>query len=182
MPCNVEVNLITRLGVIALFSSFFKGQVRYLLVERNEMEKLYRGPYIDAYCQVWFHLAKLFQRRKLKYEKVNGLTTDTKTIRVLMKTHVTLQVALTEADIFQNLTISIFLGTVEANFIQIMCEKRDRSTPKVSVFGSENNAYPEIMGSLLICISKMAVSSSQKFLQKFLKDKFCSGVRAFFLR
>jgi hypothetical protein len=33
--------------------------------------KLYRGPYIDAYCQVWFHLAKLFQRRRLKYEKVN---------------------------------------------------------------------------------------------------------------
>ena len=32
------------------------------------MEKLYRGPYIDAYCQVWFHLAKLFQRRRLKYE------------------------------------------------------------------------------------------------------------------
>jgi hypothetical protein len=29
------------------------------------MEKLYRGPYIDAYCQVWFHLAKLFQRRRL---------------------------------------------------------------------------------------------------------------------
>ena len=24
-----------------------------------------RGPYIDAYCQVWFHLAKLFQRRRL---------------------------------------------------------------------------------------------------------------------
>jgi hypothetical protein len=48
------------------------------LVERNEMEKLYRGPYIDAYCQVWFHLAKLFQRRRLKYEKVNGQTTDAK--------------------------------------------------------------------------------------------------------
>jgi hypothetical protein len=31
------------------------------------MEKLYRGPYIDAYCQVWFHLAKLFRRRRLKY-------------------------------------------------------------------------------------------------------------------
>ena len=46
----------------------------YLLVERNEMEKLYRGPY----CQVWFHLAKLFQRRRLKYEKVNGRTTDAK--------------------------------------------------------------------------------------------------------
>ena len=39
--------------------------------ERNG-EILYRGPYIDAYCQVWFHLAKLFQRRRLKYEKVNG--------------------------------------------------------------------------------------------------------------
>ena len=38
------------------------------------MEKLYRGPYIDAYCQVWFHLAKFFQRRRLKYEKVNGQT------------------------------------------------------------------------------------------------------------
>jgi hypothetical protein len=49
----------------------------YLLVERNEMEKLYRGPYIDAYCQVWFHLVKLFQRR-LKYEKVNGQTTNAK--------------------------------------------------------------------------------------------------------
>ena len=42
------------------------------------MEKLYRGPYIDAYCQVWFHLAKLFQRRRLKYEKVNGRMTDAK--------------------------------------------------------------------------------------------------------
>ena len=41
-----------------------------MLVEQNEMEKLYREPYIDAYCQVSFHLAKLFQRRKLKYEKV----------------------------------------------------------------------------------------------------------------
>jgi hypothetical protein len=38
------------------------------------MEKLYRGPYIDAYCQAWFHLAKLFQRRRLKYEKFNGRT------------------------------------------------------------------------------------------------------------
>jgi hypothetical protein len=37
------------------------------------MKKLYRGPYIDAFCQVWFHLAQLFQSR-LKYEKVKGLT------------------------------------------------------------------------------------------------------------
>ena len=59
-----------------------------------------------------------------------------------MKTHVTLQVALTEADISQNLTISIFIGTVEVNCIHIMCEKRDRSTPEVSVFGSENSVHP----------------------------------------
>jgi hypothetical protein len=30
----------------------------------------------------------------------------------------------------------------ESNFIQIMCEKRDKSTPEVSVFGSENNMHP----------------------------------------
>jgi hypothetical protein len=36
-----------------------------------------------------------------------------------MKTLVTLQVALTDADISPNLTISIFLGTVETNFIPI---------------------------------------------------------------
>jgi hypothetical protein len=31
------------------------------------MKKLYREPYIDAFCQVWFHL---FQRSRLKYEKL----------------------------------------------------------------------------------------------------------------
>jgi hypothetical protein len=29
----------------------------YLLGEWDEMKKLYRGPYIDAFCHVWFHLA-----------------------------------------------------------------------------------------------------------------------------
>jgi hypothetical protein len=38
----------------------------YLLAESDEMKKLYRGPYIDAFCQVLFHLAQLFQRSKLK--------------------------------------------------------------------------------------------------------------------
>jgi hypothetical protein len=42
----------------------------YLLAEWDEMKKLYRGPYIDALCQVWFHLVKLFQRSRLKYEKL----------------------------------------------------------------------------------------------------------------
>ena len=49
-----------------------------VLVERDEMKKLHRGPCIDAFCQVWFHLAQLFQRSRLKYEKVNGRTTDAK--------------------------------------------------------------------------------------------------------
>ena len=26
--------------------------------KRNETKKLYRGPYTDASCQVWLHLAK----------------------------------------------------------------------------------------------------------------------------
>jgi hypothetical protein len=30
----------------------------YLLAKWNEMKKLYRGPYIDASCKVWLHLAK----------------------------------------------------------------------------------------------------------------------------
>ena len=44
------------------------------------MKKLYRGPYIDALCQVWFHLVKLFQRSRLKYEKLTDgrRTTDAK--------------------------------------------------------------------------------------------------------
>jgi hypothetical protein len=36
----------------------------YLLAKRNETKKFYRGPYIDASCQVWLHLAKQFQRRR----------------------------------------------------------------------------------------------------------------------
>ena len=47
--------------------------------EWDEMKKLYRGPYIDAFCQVWFHLVQLFQRSRLKYEKLtDGRTTDAK--------------------------------------------------------------------------------------------------------
>jgi hypothetical protein len=35
-----------------------------LLMDRNEMSNLYRGPSIDASYQVLVHLAKRFQRRK----------------------------------------------------------------------------------------------------------------------
>jgi hypothetical protein len=37
-----------------------------LITDRDEMNKLYRGPYIDASYQVSVHLAKGFQRRRLK--------------------------------------------------------------------------------------------------------------------
>ena len=36
-------------------------------------EEIYRGPYIDAFCQVWFHLVELFQRSRLKYEKLTPI-------------------------------------------------------------------------------------------------------------
>jgi hypothetical protein len=54
------------------------GQMEPNGTERNGETLVYRGPYIEAYCQVWFHLAKLFQRRRLKYEKVNERTMDAK--------------------------------------------------------------------------------------------------------
>jgi hypothetical protein len=38
----------------------------YLLMDRDEMSKLYRGPPIDASYQVSVHLAKRFKRRFLK--------------------------------------------------------------------------------------------------------------------
>ena len=38
----------------------------YLLMDHNEMSKFYRGPPIDASYQVSVHLAKRFQRRRLK--------------------------------------------------------------------------------------------------------------------
>ena len=41
-----------------------------LLTNRDEMSKLYRGPSIDASYQVSVHLAKGFQRRRLKCEKL----------------------------------------------------------------------------------------------------------------
>ena len=41
-----------------------------LLPDRDEMSNLYRGFSIDASCQVSFHLAEGFQRRRLKCEKL----------------------------------------------------------------------------------------------------------------
>ena len=41
-----------------------------LLTDRDEMSNLYRGPAIDASYQVSVHLAKRFQRKRLKCEKL----------------------------------------------------------------------------------------------------------------
>ena len=41
-----------------------------LLMDRDEMSHLYRGPAIDASYQVWVHLGERFQRRRLKCEKL----------------------------------------------------------------------------------------------------------------
>ena len=53
-----------------------------LLTDRDEMSNLYRGPSIDAPCQVSVHLAEGFQRRRLKCEK---LTDDR--CQVMAKAH-----------------------------------------------------------------------------------------------
>jgi hypothetical protein len=37
---------------------------------QDEMSNLYRGPSIDASYQVLVHLAEVFQRRRLKCEKL----------------------------------------------------------------------------------------------------------------
>jgi hypothetical protein len=41
-----------------------------LLMYLDEMSTIYRGPSIDASCQVSIHLAEGFQRRRLKCEKL----------------------------------------------------------------------------------------------------------------
>ena len=54
-----------------------------LLMDRDKMSNLYKGPSIDASYQVSVHLAEGFQRRRLKCEK---LTDDGR--QVMAKTHV----------------------------------------------------------------------------------------------
>ena len=54
-----------------------------LLMDRDKMSNIYRGPSIDASYQVSVHLAKGFQRRRLKCEK---LTDDGH--QVMVKAHI----------------------------------------------------------------------------------------------
>ena len=53
-----------------------------MLTDRDEMSNIYRGPSIDDSYQVSVHLAKGFQRRRLKCEK---LTDDGR--QVMAKAH-----------------------------------------------------------------------------------------------
>jgi hypothetical protein len=55
----------------------------YLLMDRDGMNNLYRGPSIDASYQVSVHMAERFQRRRLKCEK---LTDDGR--QVMAKAHI----------------------------------------------------------------------------------------------
>jgi hypothetical protein len=54
-----------------------------LLIDRDEINSLYRGPSIDVSYQVSVHLAEGFQRRRLKCEK---LTDDGR--QVMAKAHI----------------------------------------------------------------------------------------------
>jgi hypothetical protein len=56
-----------------------------LLMDRDEMSKLYRGSSIDPSYQVSVHLAKVFQRTRLKCEK---LTDDGR--QLMAKAHIAL--------------------------------------------------------------------------------------------
>jgi len=48
-----------------------------LLMDRDEMSNLYRGPFIDASYQGSVHLPKQFQRRRFKCEKLATYATMT---------------------------------------------------------------------------------------------------------
>ena len=54
-----------------------------LLMDRDEMSNLYRGPTIKTPYQVLLHLAERFQRRRLKCER---LTNDGR--QVMAKAHI----------------------------------------------------------------------------------------------
>ena len=56
-----------------------------LLTDRDKMSNIYRGPSIDASYQVLVHLAKGFQRRRLKCKK---LTTTDDRCKVMAKAHI----------------------------------------------------------------------------------------------
>jgi hypothetical protein len=71
-----------------------------LLMDRDEMSNLYRGPSIDASYQVSVHLAEGYQRRRLKCEK---LTDDGR--QVMAKAHIVFGKVSLKKDQHQELSI-----------------------------------------------------------------------------
>jgi hypothetical protein len=57
---------------VSIWPSSFRGEDCFNISQSETRIAL------DAFWQVWFHLAQLFQRSRLKYEKVNGRTMDAK--------------------------------------------------------------------------------------------------------
>jgi hypothetical protein len=74
MEPNLAGSIYVRCSIKFLYLVPFGQQTWPLLLKiehgMGRNEEFYRGPYIDAFCQVWFHLAQLFQRSRLKYEKL----------------------------------------------------------------------------------------------------------------
>jgi hypothetical protein len=67
---HLEVWWITAITDLIWFIVFNATFSNISAIWWHEMKKLYTGPYIDAFCQVWFHLVQLFQSSRLKYEKL----------------------------------------------------------------------------------------------------------------
>jgi hypothetical protein len=61
-------------------------------MDLDEMSKLYRGPSIDVSYQVSVHLAKGFQKRRLKCEKLtdDGRQTTDDGRQMMAKAHIAL--------------------------------------------------------------------------------------------
>jgi hypothetical protein len=61
-------------------------------MDLDEMSKLYRGPSIDVFYQVSVHLAKGFQKRRLKCEKLtdDGRQTTDDGRQMMAKAHIAL--------------------------------------------------------------------------------------------
>ena len=61
-----------------------------MLIDRDKMSNLYRGPSIDDSYQVSVHMAEGFQRRRLKCEKLtdNRRQTTDNGRQVMAKAHI----------------------------------------------------------------------------------------------
>ena len=49
-----------------------------MLIQRDEMSNLYKGPYIEPSCKFWFHLAKWYQELKCEKFLTDRQETDDK--------------------------------------------------------------------------------------------------------